>query len=127
MTRWGFAYILKKYAAKASEQCPSLKEKQVSPHVLRHSCAMIVLDSTKDIRKVALWLGHSSTQTTEMYVRADPSEKLEAINAITPPNVRKGRFRPQDRLLEIIKAHTLCGGNSRRKADFKPVRRNRSP
>jgi Nucleotidyl transferase AbiEii toxin, Type IV TA system/Phage integrase family len=55
--------------------------RQVSPHVLRHTCAMIVLQATKDIRKVSLWLGHSDLTTTEVYVRADPTEKLEAIEA----------------------------------------------
>ena len=52
--------------------------KQVSPHVLRHTCAMIVLRGTQDIRKVSLWLGHSDLATTEIYTRADPTEKLEA-------------------------------------------------
>jgi hypothetical protein len=52
----------------------------------RHTCAMIVLQATQDIRRVSLWLGHSSLGTTEVYVRADPTEKLEAIEAIVPPS-----------------------------------------
>ncbi|MCP4318979.1 MAG: tyrosine-type recombinase/integrase [Hyphomicrobiales bacterium] len=127
MTRWGFAYILKKYAQAACDHCPSLKEKQISPHVLRHTCAMIVLESTHDIRKVALWLGHSSTQSAEVYVRADPTEKLDTVNAVTPPKVRKGRFRASDKLLDFLKAQSLCGVNSPRKMDPKPILRNRSP
>lgn len=103
MSRWGVAHILNKYVEKAATRCPSLKQKRVSPHTLRHTCAMTTLKATHDIRKVALWLGHNSTQTTEVYVRADPSEKLEAINAITPPNLRKGRFRPPDKLLAALK------------------------
>ena len=64
---------------------------------------MHTLEATHDIRKVALWLGHSSVQTTEIYVRADPTAKLEAIEAVLPPNLRRGRFRASDKLL-------ACGG-----------------
>ena len=60
--------------------------------------------SNKDIRKVSLWLGHSDLTTTEVYVRADPSEKLEAIEAVVPPSLRKGKFRPPDKLLALLKA-----------------------
>jgi integrase/recombinase XerD len=65
---------------------------------------MIVLQATQDIRKVSLWLGHSNLTTAEVYVRADPSEELEAIEAVVPPSLRKGRFRPRDKLLAILKA-----------------------
>ena len=65
---------------------------------------MIVLQATQDIRKVSLWLGHSTLETTEIYVRADPSQKLEAIEAVVPPHLRKGKFRPQDRLIALLKA-----------------------
>ena len=74
------------------------------PHVLRHTSAMMVLQATRDIRKVSLWLGHSNLTTTEMYVRADPTEKLEAIEAVGPPSLRKGKFRAPDELLELLKA-----------------------
>jgi integrase/recombinase XerD len=70
---------------------------------------MAALQATHDIRKVSLWLGHSSTETTEIYTRTDPTEKLEAINVITPPELRKGRFRPPDRLLVLLKNKSLCG------------------
>jgi integrase/recombinase XerD len=65
---------------------------------------MIMLQATQDIRKVSLWLGHSNLATTEVYVRADPSEKLEAIEAVVPPLLRKGRFRPEDKLIALLKA-----------------------
>lgn len=68
------------------------------------TCAMMVLQATQDIRKVSLWLGHSSLTTTEVYVRADPTEKLEAIEAVVPPSLRKGKFRPPDKLLALLKA-----------------------
>ena len=109
LSRWGVAKILKKHTRTAHRQCPSLKKKSVSPHVLRHTCALVALQATQDIRKVSLWLGHSSIQTTEIYTRIDPSEKLEAIDAITPPKVRKGRFRPSDDLIARLKDPFLWG------------------
>ena len=106
LSRWGVAYILRRHVATASQRCSSLAGKQASPHVLRHTCAMIVLQSTQDIRKVSLWLGHSNLATTEVYVRADPSQKLEAIEAVVPPHLRKGKFRPPDRLVALLKSKT---------------------
>lgn len=103
-SRWGVAYVLRRHADTASRRCPSLTGKQTSPHVLRHTCAMIVLQATQDIRKVSLWLGHSTLATTEIYVRADPSQKLEAIEAVVPPHLRKGKFKPPDRLIAMLKA-----------------------
>jgi len=103
-SRWGVAYILRRHAKTANRQCSTLHGKRVSPHVLRHTCAMVVLQATQDIRKVSLWLGHSNLTTTEVYVRADPTEKLEAIEAIVPPSLRKGKFRPPDKLLAFLKA-----------------------
>ncbi len=109
LSRWGVAYILKKHAIAASKLCPSLRKKRVSPHVLRHTCAMTILRATNDLRKVSLWLGHSDMGTTEVYVRADPSEKLEAVEAITPQKLRRGRFEPTDKLLALLKRDSLCG------------------
>jgi integrase/recombinase XerD len=103
LTRSGFEYILAKHAAKAAGKCPSLAKKRVSPHVLRHSCAMTVLQATKDLRKVSLWLGHAQIQTTEVYLRADPTEKLETIESMTHPHLRRGHFRPVDKLLASLK------------------------
>lgn len=112
LSRWGFDYILSQHARRASHRCPSLLSKKVSPHVLRHTCALIVLQATGDLRKVALWLGHESIQTTEIYTRTDPTEKLEAIQAIVPPKLRKGVFRVEDSLLAMLRPQTLCGGKS---------------
>jgi site-specific recombinase XerD len=102
-TRWGVAYVLRSHLKTANQKCSTLDTKRVSPHVLRHTCAMVVLQATHDIRKVSLWLGHSSLTTTEVYVRADPTEKLETIEAIVPPSLRKGKFRPPDKLLALVK------------------------
>ena len=103
LTRWGFAYLLKQHCATAAHKCPGLLKKRVSPHVLRHTCAMIVLQATQDIRKVSLWLGHANLATTEVYTRGDPTEKLEAIEAIVPPHMRKGFFRPPDKLIAMLR------------------------
>src|SRR5215471_5118157 len=104
MSRWGFAYVLHQHAQMASKKCPKLPNKKLSPHVLRHTSAMFVLQATHDIRKVSLWLGHSNLATTEIYTRADPTEKLEAIEAVVPPHLRKGSFRPPDKLIALLKA-----------------------
>jgi len=95
MTRSGFEYILRKHVHTAERRCPSLSAKRVSPHVLRHTCAMTILQATKDLRKVSLWLGHSSIQTTEIYTRADPTVKLEALESVIAPNLRSGLSRPE--------------------------------
>jgi integrase/recombinase XerD len=103
LTRWGFAYLLKQHVATAARDKPGLKKKRVSPHVLRHTCAMIVLQATGDIRKVSLWLGHATLTTTEVYTRGDPAEKLDAIEAIVPPHLRRGTFQPTDKLLALLR------------------------
>ena len=76
----------------------------MTPHVLRHTCAMHTLQATRDVRKVSLWLGHASLQSTEIYLRADPTEKLEALAAMVPPTLKPGRFRPPDKLLAMLRA-----------------------
>jgi len=103
LTRDGFEYILTKHVSVAAVSVPSIKKKRVSPHVLRHTCAMHTLEATHDIRKVALWLGHASVQTTEIYLRADPTEKLATIEKVLPPALRRGQFRAPDRLLASLR------------------------
>ena len=107
MTRSGFEYILRKHTRTAEKRCFSLSTKRISPHVLRHTCALTILQATKDLRKVALWLGHANMQTTEIYTRADPSVKLEALDSIVPPKLRSGRFKATDKLIASLKAGTL--------------------
>lgn len=104
MTRSGFEYILSKHIEVATLKQPSLKNKRISPHSLRHACAMSTLKATHDVRKVSLWLGHASLKSTEIYLRADPSEKLEALMSVVPPNLRSGKFRAPDKLLAMLKA-----------------------
>ncbi len=90
LSRWGFAYILRKHVRVASEKCPSLNQKRVSPHVLRHTCALIVLQATHDIRKVALWLGHSSTQTTD--TMSEPCCRCVLFMSQSLDGIKPGRF-----------------------------------
>jgi site-specific recombinase XerD len=104
MTRAGFEYILSKHTQNATMRCPSLSTKRVSPHVLRHTCALTVLQATQDLRKVSLWLGHANLQTTEMYTRADPSVKLEALESVIAPKLRSGRFKATDQLIASLRA-----------------------
>jgi site-specific recombinase XerD len=102
MTRAGFEYILTKHVRAASQTCQTLRNRTVSPHQLRHSCAVTMLQATHDIRKVALWLGHADVRTTEIYLRLDPSEKLEAAEAVVPPKLRRGRFKAPDALITSL-------------------------
>jgi integrase/recombinase XerD len=104
MTRSGFEYILRKHFRRAAKRCPSLLAKRVSPHWLRHSCAMTILQATQDLRKVSLWLGHANMQTTEMYTRADPTVKLEALESVIAPKLRSGRFKATDKLIASLRA-----------------------
>ena len=104
MSRDGFEYVLDKHVRAAAAACPSLAGRSVSPHQLRHSCALIMLQGTGDIRKVALWLGHADVRTTEVYLRVDPTEKLEAGEAVLPPELRRGRFKAPDALIASLMA-----------------------
>jgi integrase/recombinase XerD len=110
MTRSGFEYILDKHVEAAKERCPSLAKKRISPHVLRHTCALTVLQATNDLRKVSLWLGHASMQTTEIYTRADPTVKLEALESIIAPKLRSGRFKATDELIASLQAGNFMRG-----------------
>jgi site-specific recombinase XerD len=107
LTRSGFEYILRKHVRTARRYCPSLTMKRVSPHVLRHTSALTILQATKDLRKVALWLGHAHMQTTEMYTRADPSVKLEALESVMPPKLRSGRFKATDKLIASLTSRSF--------------------
>lgn len=103
MTRSGFEYILAKHVITAAQSLPSIAAKRVTPHVLRHSCAQHMLRATRDIRKVALWLGHANIQSTEVYLRADPTDKLEALAAASSPALQPGTFSPPDKLIAMLK------------------------
>ena len=64
---------------------------------------MMIYQATGDLRKVALWLGHANMQTAEIYLRADPTEKLETIEAVVPPSLRRGQFTVPDQLIATLR------------------------
>lgn len=97
-------YLVRKYVAAAAEHCPSIKAKRVSPHVLRHSAAMELLAAGVDSSVIALWLGHESVNTTQIYLHAHLALKEAALAKTAPRNVKPGRFRPDDRLLGFLNA-----------------------
>jgi len=94
--------LIEKHRARAAKQCPTLSSKRVSPHVLRHTNAMLLLESGIDRSVIALWLGHESIETTEIYLHADLATKEKAIAKTAPPRVRLARYRPSDRLLAFL-------------------------
>lgn len=95
-------WLLAKYAAQAAERCPSLVAKHLSPHVLRHTAAMALLEAGVDTSVIALWLGHERVETTQIYLHADLALKERALARIAPPNTRPGRYRPPDTLLAFL-------------------------
>lgn len=112
MTRAGFEYILEKHVRNAAKRCPSILSKNVSPHCLRHTCALKILQATQGIRKVSLWLGHANVQTTEIYTRIDQSVKLEALESVVSPKLRTGRFKVTDKLLAVLKSPSVMRSQS---------------
>ena len=98
------AWLLAKHAALAAQGCPSLHDKHLTPHVLRHTAAMQLLNSGIDTSVIALWLGHESVETTQIYLHADLALKEKALARIAPPNTTPGRYRPPDTLLAFLEA-----------------------
>jgi site-specific recombinase XerD len=90
------------HAATATQSCPSLAGKRVHPHVLRHSCAMSLLQAHVDSTVIALWLGHADTTSTQQYIHADMTIKERALALLTPPAVKPGRYTPTDDLLAYL-------------------------
>jgi integrase/recombinase XerD len=95
--------LLAKHVAVAAQGCPSLRKKRVTPHVLRHAAAMELLQSGVDRSIIALWLGHESIETTQIYIDADLALKEKALAKTTPSNSKQRRFRAKDSLLEFLK------------------------
>lgn len=91
-----------KYAAVAARSCPTLTEKRVSPHVMRHSAAMRLINAGVDVVTVALWLGHQNVATTQIYVHADLALKERALARTAPKDLPPGRYRPSDKLLAFL-------------------------
>ena len=100
----GVQYLLAKHVATACKTCPSLLRKRVTPHVLRHTTAMELLQAGVDRAVIALWLGHESVETTQIYLDANLALKEQALAKTTPPEAKPGRYRPTDQLLAFLKA-----------------------
>jgi integrase/recombinase XerD len=96
--------LLAKHAAVAAHRCPTLNSKQVSPHVLRHTSAMRLLHAGVDTTVIALWLGHESTRTTDIYLHADLALKEKVLARTTPPTTRAGRYQAPDSLLTFLES-----------------------
>lgn len=104
LSRDAIERLVAKYAGLASHACRSLGKKRVSPHVLRHTTAVSLLQAGNDRSVIALWLGHESIETTQMYLDADLSMKERALARTAPLRTGPGRYRPDDTLLAF-----LCG------------------
>lgn len=104
LSRDAIEQIVRKHVQSASAGCPSLSKKRVTPHVLRHSAAMQLLQNGVDRTVIALWLGHESVETTQMYIHADIQLKEKAMARTRPIKAPPGRYQPDDKLLAFLEA-----------------------
>ena len=103
LSRDSIAHLVTKHTATAAARHPSLTTKNVTPHTLRHTCAMALLQAGVDITVIALWLGHETIETTQIYMHADMGTKETALNRTTPPNTSPGRYQPDTGTLAFLK------------------------
>jgi site-specific recombinase XerD len=103
LTRDAIERRLAKHVNSAQAKSPTLHSKRVSMHVLRHTAAMMLLTAGVDTSTIALWLGHEQERTAHIYLHADLAIKQRALDRVTPPNGRPGRYRPPDRLLAFLR------------------------
>jgi site-specific recombinase XerD len=104
LSRDALEHRLAKYAQIAARTCPSVRQKNVTMHVLRHTAAMRLLRAGIDTSVIALWLGHEQTETTQIYLHADLELKERALAKTAPANITPGRYRPPDKLLAFLEA-----------------------
>ena len=102
LSRDGVEYLLAKHVKDAAKKCPTLRKKDISPHVLRHSTAMELLQHGVDRTVIALWLGHEKLETTQAYIHADMKLKEQALKKVGSAKVQLRRFKPDDELLEFL-------------------------
>ena len=93
-----------KHTATAARTQTSLIDKRVSPHTLRHSCAMRLLAAGVDSTVIALWIGHETVATTQIYIHADLALKERALARTTPADATPGRYRPPDTLIAFLES-----------------------
>jgi len=96
--------LLAKHVESAARTCATLRRKHVTPHVLRHTTAVHLLEAGVDRAIIALWLGHEGVETTQMYLDADLAMKERALARTAPPHVGRQRFRPKDSLLAFLES-----------------------
>jgi site-specific recombinase XerD len=94
--------LVARHVATAVAACPSIKEKHITPHTLRHSAAMTLLKNGVDTSVIALWLGHEGSETTQIYLHADMTIKEQALARVQQPGTTPGRYRPPDTLLAFL-------------------------
>ncbi len=104
MSRDAVGRLVTRHTITARSTCPSLNTKNVTPHVLRHTCAMQLLHADIDTSVIALWLGHESPKTTQIYIHADLALKERALARTTPPDVTPGRYTPPDTVLAFLES-----------------------
>lgn len=104
MTRTNVTQRLDIAVARASARFPDLAKRRISPHIIRHSTAMHLLQSGVAFSVIALWLGHESTTTTHRYVEADLAMKEQALARLQEPTAKKHRYRPPDALIQFLQA-----------------------
>lgn len=102
LSRDAVEHLVAKHTTRAAAACPSLNDKTVTPHVLRHTSAMRLLQAGVDTTVIALWLGHESVETTQIYVHADLTLKEQAIARTAPPTTHPGRYKPPDTLVGFL-------------------------
>jgi integrase/recombinase XerD len=104
LSRDAIRRLVERHVGSAAKSCLSIATKRVSPHVLRHSCAMQLLGAGVDAAVIALWLGHESIRTTDIYRHADLGVKERALGRLAPHHAPQGRYRPPDALLAFLEA-----------------------
>ena len=104
LSRDAIAQRVQTHAIAAARSCPSLTGRALHPHVLRHTCAMSLLQGGVDTSVIALWLGHSSPRSTTAYIHADITVKEKALAQAAPLNTKPGRYRPTDKVLAFLES-----------------------
>ena len=104
LSRDAIGYLVAKHLATARQHCPSLISKRASPHVLRHTTAMDLLQHGVDRTVIALWLGHETTETVDVYLHANIDMKEKALAKTALPNMKQGRYRPDDEVIAFLRS-----------------------
>jgi hypothetical protein len=127
LSRDAIEELVARHVQTAQQHCPSLKQKTVTPHVLRHSAAMTLLARGVDRSVIALWLGHGSVETTQMYLHADLRLKEQALSRVEPLGVKPSRYRPDDHPPELLGEPLIMPGDQRSHSRDPPASRVAPP